>query len=99
MSTVGIGSPDWKGGIDIGKLQHGNGKGTRYGDRENQSVQNRKSRVATLRRKLEHWKSRLKRGGGARKLQVSKSVDIGWYSHRVGGTNGNSNRDRPEMQK
>ena len=53
--------------------------------------------MATLRQKSGHWTSRLKRGGGAWKLQVSDSVDIGWYSHRVGGANGNSTRERLEM--
>ena len=53
--------------------------------------------MATLRQKSGHWKSRLKRGGGAWKLRVSESVDIGWFSCRVGGANGNSNRDRLEM--
>ena len=71
----------------------------RRSDRENQLFQNRKLRVATLRRKSRHWTSGLKRGVGAQKLRVSESVDIGWFSRRVGGTNRNSNRDRPEMRK
>ena len=37
--------------------------------------------------------------GGARRLRVSESVDIRWYSCRVSGTNGNSTRDRLEMRK
>ena len=45
---MGIGSPDWEGGIDIGKSRRGNGKGARRSDRENRSVQNRKSRVDQL---------------------------------------------------
>ena len=53
--------------------------------------------MATLRQKLGHWMSRLKRGGGAWRLQVSDSVGIRWYSRHIGGANRNSTRDRPEM--
>ena len=41
--------------------------------------------------------SGLKRGVGTWKLRVSESVDIGWFSHRVGGANRNSTRGRLEM--
>ena len=55
--------------------------------------------MATLRQKSRHWMSRLKRGGGAWRLRVSDSVDIGRYSRCVGGANGNSTRERLEMRK
>ena len=44
--------------------------------------------MATLRQKSGYQMLRLKRVGDARRLQVSDGVDIGQYSHRIGGANG-----------
>ena len=41
-----------------------------------------------LRQKSGYWKSRLKRVGDVRRLRVSDGVNIGWYSHCIGGANG-----------